>query len=749
MTTPLDTTLESTFEHAKSHKHLFVTTEHLLYALTSNISAGNILISCGADLTKLRLELIDYINATVPTYDGIDLKDAEPSQGFQRVLQRSYFHIQSIGKAEMTGGDVLMSIFSEADSYSVLLLKKENITKANVATRLASFNSPSVTKPASTTYRFNDDDDVYSSENPLVQFCSNLNKRAYHGHIDPLIGRQSEINRTVQILCRRRKNNPLLIGEAGVGKTAIAEGLALLITKGKAPEALANKTIYSLEVSSLIAGTKYRGDFEKRLKDVLDELKKNKDAILFIDEIHTIIGAGSSSGGTVDVSNLIKPALANGELVVIGATTYKEYRKLFEKEQALARRFQVVDIIEPSEDDAIKILMGLKSNFESHHKLSYTNESISAAVKLAKKYLTNKQLPDSAIDVVDEAGAAQRLFAAADRKKLLDVVDIEAVVAKMAKIPAKNISISDRETLRDLDLEVKKAIFGQDEAIDNLVDCIRLERSGLREVTKPIGSFLFVGPTGVGKTEVVKHLAANMAVELIRLDMSEYMEKFTTSRLIGSPPGYVGYDEGGILTEAVNKNPHAIVLFDEIEKAHPDVYNLLLQIMDHGTLTDTNGRKTDFRHTIVVMTSNAGASLLETKSMGFLQQTHETDVLGIVNKVFSPEFRNRLDAIIQFKALSKEVVVKVVDKFLDELAVQLEHKNVVLHVTPAAKEWLANKGYDKAMGARPMARLIQEKIKKRLAKELLFGKLVEGGVVTLEVAKGELDIVLASKHKEE
>jgi len=739
----LEYTLNLAFKEARAKRHEFVTVEHLLVALLENVSASEVLKACGANIARLRQNLIEFIDRTTPAIpSNVHDRDTQPTLGFQRVLQRAVFHVQSSGKTEVKGANVLAAIFSEQESQSVYLLRQENVSRLDVI----NYVSHGTTK-SSTPIRPRENDQfgtqfMEDSENaqdeggssPLEQFTTNLNARAKLNLIDPLIGREEEVDRTIQVLCRRRKNNPLLVGEAGVGKTAIAEGLARLIIEKKVPDVLTDSVIYSLDLGSLLAGTKYRGDFEKRLKSVLHQLKEQSGAILFIDEIHTIIGAGAASGGLMDVSNLIKPLLASGDLTCIGSTTYKEYRGIFEKDHALARRFQKIDVKEPTVEQTIDILKGLRSRFETHHGVKYLDDALEAAAKLSERYISDRRLPDKAIDLVDEVGAYQYLLPEADRKKVIDTIDIEKVVARIARVPERNVSTSDREALKNLVRDLKMMIFGQDEAIDILGSAVRLARSGLRDPSKPIGSFLFIGPTGVGKTEVTRQLAKQLGVELLRFDMSEYMERHTVSRLIGAPPGYVGYDEGGLLTEAVNKHPHSVVLLDEIEKAHPDVYNLLLQIMDHGTLTDTNGRKTDFRHTIVIMTSNVGIDLLEKSSIGFTTQNNDSEVVSAVNRVFSPEFRNRLDAVIQFKSLDMKTILHVVNKFLLELEVQLEPKHVALDVNEDAREWLATHGYDRKMGARPMARLIQEQIKRPLAEELLFGKLnVGGGRVAVSV----------------
>lgn len=747
----LEYTLNLAFKEARAKRHEFVTVEHLLIALLDNSAALEVLKACGANVSRLRNNLIEFVDRTTPIIPmHIHDRDTQPTLGFQRVLQRAVFHVQSSGKTEVTGANVLAAIFSEQESQSVYLIRQENVSRLDVINYISHGSTkvrPRENDQFGTHYmEENDAEGVGGGEgggSPLEQFTTNLNSRAKLGLIDPLVGREDEIDRTIQILCRRRKNNPLLVGEAGVGKTAIAEGLARLIIEKKVPSILEDGVIYSLDLGSLLAGTKYRGDFEKRLKSVLHQLKGHKGAILFIDEIHTIIGAGAASGGLMDVSNLIKPLLASGELTCIGSTTYKEYRGIFEKDHALARRFQKIDVKETTVEQTIEILKGLRSRFETHHNVKYTDEALEAAAKLSARYISDRRLPDKAIDLVDEVGAYQYLQADVNRKKVIEATDIEKVVAKIARIPERNVSVSDRELLKNLTRDLKMMIFGQDEAIETLGAAVRLARSGLRDPVKPIGSFLFIGPTGVGKTEVCKQLAKILGIEFLRFDMSEYMERHTVSRLIGAPPGYVGYDEGGLLTEAVNKHPHSVVLLDEIEKAHTDVYNLLLQIMDHGTLTDTNGRKTDFRHTIFIMTSNAGADLIDKILIGFTPDTNSnTDVLHAVHKVFSPEFRNRLDAIIQFKALDNKTILYVVNKFLMELEVQLESKQVVLEIDSNARNWLATHGYDKKLGARPMARLIQEQIKRPLADELLFGRLNKGGHVLVTVEEDKLKFAI-------
>lgn len=746
----LEYTLNTAFKEARNKRHEFVTVEHLLMALLENSSALEVLKACGANISRLRSNLLEFIDRTTPVIPlNIHDRDTQPTLGFQRVIQRAVFQVQSSGKTEVSGANILAAIFSEQESQSVYFIRQENISRLDVINYIAHGTAkpklPQQSREDHTFNHYSEESEGMGEESgtsPLELYTTNLNARAKMGLIDPLIGRKEEIERTIQVLCRRRKNNPLLVGEAGVGKTAIAEGLAKLILEKEVPAILFDSTIYSLDLGSLLAGTKYRGDFEKRLKSVLHQLKEQKGAILFIDEIHTIIGAGAASGGLMDVSNLIKPLLASGDLTCMGSTTYKEYRSIFEKDHALDRRFQKIDVKEPSIEQTIDVLKGLRSRFETHHNVKYTDDSLEAASRLAARYISDRHLPDKAIDLVDEVGAYQYLLPEEDRKKIIEVIDIEKMVAKIARIPERNVSASDREVLKNLTRDLKMMIFGQDESIEILGAAVKLSRSGLRDPNKPIGSFLFVGPTGVGKTEVCKQLAKITGVELLRLDMSEYMERHSVSRLIGAPPGYVGYDEGGLLTEAVNKTPHTIVLLDEIEKAHPDVFNLLLQIMDHGTLTDMNGRKTDFRHTIIIMTSNAGADIMDKTNIGFTADDSSTDVMSAVNRVFSPEFRNRLDAVIQFKALESSTILSVVNKFISELEVQLENKHVILEVDEEARAWLAKNGYDKKMGARPMERLIQEQLKKPLAEELLFGQLSNGGHVTVTTDKGKIKFLI-------
>jgi ATP-dependent Clp protease ATP-binding subunit ClpA len=734
----LEVTISQAYQEARSARHEFLTVEHLLLALLDNSSALSILSACGANINGLEAELRKALNDTVPELGPDDNRDTQPTIGFQRVLQRALYHVQSAGKQEVIGANVLVAIFSEKDSYAIYLLNKFNVTRLDVVDYIAHGISPvqkNGAESAEETAEEGQEDGVDSRRSALENFTSNLNERAREGKIDPLIGRVDEVERTIQILCRRRKNNPLFVGEAGVGKTAMAEGLALRIVEGNVPEVLKDATIYALDLGALLAGTKYRGDFEKRLKSVLAELHKIEGAVLFIDEIHTIIGAGAASGGVMDASNLIKPVLASGELRCIGSTTYQEFRGVFEKDRALARRFQKIDIVEPTIAETVEILRGLKSRFEEHHGIEYTDEALRSAAELSGRHINDRHLPDKAIDVIDEAGARQRMLPEGERKKVLDEHDIETIVAHMARIPPKQVSRSDRDALRTLERDLKLTIFGQDEAINALSSAIKMSRSGLGEEEKPIGSFLFAGPTGVGKTEVTRQLAMILGIELIRFDMSEYMEAHSVSRLVGAPPGYVGFDQGGLLTEAVTRNPHAVLLLDEIEKAHPDVYNILLQIMDHGKLTDTNGREADFRNVILVMTTNAGAQQSARRSIGFTEQEHVSDAAEAIRRTFTPEFRNRLDAVIQFKPLDTAIVLLIVDKFILELEAQLALKDVTLSVSAAAREWLAEQGFDPEMGARPMKRVIQGKIKRPLADDLLFGVLSEGGEVEITLSR--------------
>jgi ATP-dependent Clp protease ATP-binding subunit ClpA len=737
----LEFTLNRAFKEARAKHHEYMTVEHMLLSLLDNPTAARVLRACGLDADRLRREISTFIEETTPLIPAKDERDTQPTLGFQRVLQRAVFHVQSAGKKEVTGANVLVALFSEQDSQAVYFLNQQDVTRLDVV----NYISHGISKVPGE----NQEDDApgetdeargeeKEGSSPLESFASNLNEMARQGRIDPLIGRGPEVERTIQILCRRRKNNPLYVGEAGVGKTAIAEGLAKMIVDGEVPEVLSNAVIYALDLGGLVAGTKYRGDFEKRLKAVLAQLKRQPHAILFIDEIHTIIGAGSASGGVMDASNLIKPVLASGDLRCIGSTTYQEYRGIFEKDRALARRFQKIDVDEPSIDETFEILKGLKSRFEEHHQVTYTNPALRAAAELSSRYINDRHLPDKAIDVIDEAGAHVQLKSPAKRKKRIDVADVEAIVAKMARIPSKRVSVSDTESLKNLDRDLKMVVYGQDPAIDALTSAIRMNRSGLGNEGKPIGSFLFTGPTGVGKTEVTRQLARILGMELLRFDMSEYMERHTVSRLIGAPPGYVGFDQGGLLTEQINKHPHSVLLLDEIEKAHPDVFNLLLQVMDHGTLTDNNGRKADFRSVVLVMTTNAGADETARRSIGFTEQDHSTDGMEALKRYFSPEFRNRLDAVVQFGSLGEDTIRSVVDKFVFELEQQLEEKKVSLTIDAEARRWIAGKGYDPKMGARPMARVIQNHIKKPLANELLFGALVGGGAVRVTLEGDEL-----------
>ncbi|MCP5142214.1 MAG: ATP-dependent Clp protease ATP-binding subunit ClpA [Chromatiales bacterium] len=739
----LEVTLNEAFREARDQRHEFITVEHLLLALLDNPSAEEVLRAVGADLDTLRRELVDFLAVSAPTLAGEDSREVQPTLGFQRVLQRAVFHVQSSGNKEVTGANVLVAIFNEQDSEAVYFLNKQDVTRLDVVnfishgiSKVADDNETGDAPPGIS--HAEESGEEGGKQSALASYATDLNEAARAGRIDPLIGRRDEIERTVQILCRRRKNNPLLVGEAGVGKTAIAEGLARLIVEEDVPEVLADAVVYSLDLGSLVAGTKYRGDFEKRLKAVLKELRMQPNAVLFIDEIHTIIGAGSASGGVMDASNLIKPMLANGELKCIGSTTYTEYRGIFEKDHALARRFQKIDVLEPSVEETFQILKGLKTRFEEHHEVRYSNTALRAAAELAGRYINDRHLPDKAIDVIDEAGANVRLQPPSKRKKTINVADIERIVAKIARIPPKSVSASDTEALKTLERDLNMVVFGQGEAIGALATAIKLARSGLGHPEKPVGSFLFAGPTGVGKTEVSRQLARILGIELIRFDMSEYMERHTVSRLVGAPPGYVGFDQGGLLTEAITKHPHAVLLLDEIEKAHPDVYNLLLQVMDHGTLTDNNGRKADFRNVILIMTTNAGAEEMGRSSIGFTHQDHSTDGMEVIKKLFSPEFRNRLDTIVQFKGLTRDTIGSVVEKFVFELEAQLADRKVTIEITPAARDWLGERGYDSKMGARPMARIIQEHIKKPLAEELLFGELVSGGNVRIDVDQDAL-----------
>ena len=734
----LELSLNVAFAKARDNRHEFMTVEHLLLALLSNTSARDALDACKLDLTLLRQELEHFIEQTTPLLPENDSRDTQPTLSFQRVLQRAVFHVQSSGRNEVSGANVLVAIFSEQESQAAYLLRKYDVSRLDIVNFIShgtvkgEESEPSQQDPAGTPMA---NDEAQNAEDRMESFTTNLNQLASQGKIDPLVGRQAELERTIQVLCRRRKNNPLLVGESGVGKTAIAEGLAWRIEQDDVPEVMKGCTIYSLDIGSLLAGTKYRGDFEKRFKALLKMLEKDQQSILFIDEIHTIIGAGAASGGQVDAANLIKPLLSSGRIRVMGSTTYQEYSSIFEKDRALARRFQKIDVVEPTPEETIQIINGLRSQYESHHDVRYTTKAIKAAVDLSIKYITDRHLPDKAIDVIDEAGARTRLVPASRRKKTIGVPEIETVVARIARIPEKTVSSSDKDRLKTLESRLRMLVFGQDPAIEALSEAIKMSRAGLGPENKPVGSFLFAGPTGVGKTEVTLQLAKALDIKLLRFDMSEYMERHTISRLIGAPPGYVGYDQGGLLTDAVIKNPHSVVLLDEIEKAHPDVFNILLQVMDHGTLTDNNGRKADFRNVILVMTTNAGVQETQRQAIGFAEQDNSTDAMIEIKRTFTPEFRNRLDGIIWFSSLSMEVIVQVVDKFIVELQAQLDEKGVSLEVSQAVKQWLCEKGYDKAMGARPMARVIQDNLKKPLANELLFGSLVNGGSVSIDLDK--------------
>jgi len=737
LSSELEFCLNEAFQRARDNRHEFMTVEHLLLALLDVPKIHEILKACHSNIPELRRQLIEFVEEQTPLLPEDDDSDIQPTLGFQRVLQRAVFHVQSSGKKEVTCSNVLVAIFNEKQSQAVYFMSLQDVTRLDVI-NFISHGLPQVSgEPGTEEHESSLESEVEQEASALEQYATNLNQRAIDGKIDPLIGREIEIERTVQILCRRRKNNPLYVGDAGVGKTALAEGLARMIVEERVPDILHDSTIYALDMGTLVAGTKYRGDFEKRLKGVIAEVSEDPGAILFIDEIHTVIGAGAASGGVMDASNLIKPVLANGEIRCIGSTTYTEYRGIFEKDHALARRFQKIDVPEPSVEETVAILHGLKTRFEEHHGIKYDSDALQAAVDLSARHINDRHLPDKAIDVIDEAGAGLRLQPESERGKRVTVEMVENIVAKMARIPAKSVSSSDRDALRTLERDLKLTIFGQDQAIEALGSAIKMSRSGLREEDKPIGAFLFAGPTGVGKTEVTRQLAHCMGVELIRFDMSEYMERHAVSRLIGAPPGYVGFDQGGLLTEAVTKNPHAVVLLDEIEKAHPEVFNLLLQVMDHGTLTDNNGRKADFRNVIIVMTTNAGAQEMSRASIGFTHQDHSSDGMEIIRKAFSPEFRNRLDSIIQFAALDIQSVKRVVDKLVLELEAKLDNNDVTFELDDAARQWIAERGYDPKMGARPMARIIQEHIKRPLAEELLFGSLADGGHVRITVDKDD------------
>src|ERR1700734_89750 len=742
--------MHDAFQQARDARHEYLTVEHLLLAILDTPKVREILKACGADLVKLKQELKDHLEQSTPKLDEAEDNEVQPTLGFQRVLQRAVFHVQSSGKKEVGVGNVLVAIFGEKQSHAVYLLNRQNVSRLDVVNYLSHGLSKIAEEKTDKEEMTPDGErEAEGGGSALEKYASNLNRMAQEGRIDPLIGRKLEIERTIEILCRRRKNNPLYVGEAGVGKTAIAEGLARLIIEGKVPEVLADCTIYALDMGALIAGTKYRGDFEKRLKSVVNELKKQPGAILFIDEIHTVIGAGAASGGVMDASNLIKPVLANGEIRCIGSTTYQEYRGIFEKDHALARRFQKIDVAEPSVSETVEILLGLKPKFEEHHGVEYSDDALRAAAELADRHINERHLPDKDIDVVDEAGARLRLKPAGERESRVEVSHIEDVVARMARIPAKNVSASDRDLLKNLERNLKLVIFGQNQAIETLSAAIKMARSGLGDQRKPVGSLLFAGPTGVGKTEVTRQLAIALGIEFIRFDMSEYMERHTVSRLIGAPPGYVGFDQGGLLTEASAKHPHCVLLLDEIEKAHSDVFNLLLQVMDHGTLTDNNGRKADFRHVIIVMTTNAGAQEMSRPSIGFTHADNTTDGMEAIRRLFSPEFRNRLDSVIQFGSLDQDTIERVVDKILVEAEAQLEQKRVSISVDERAGRWSAKRGYDPKMGARPMARVIQEFIKRPLAEELLFGKLVNGGHVEVSLSADGDQLKLDTRSTDE
>ena len=755
----LEVSLHMAFVEARQQRHEFITVEHLLLALLDNPSAAEVLRACAAQIEDLRKSLNTFIKENTPTVSGTDEVDTQPTLGFQRVIQRAIMHVQSTGsgKKEVTGANVLVAIFGEKDSHAVYYLHQQGVTRLDVVNFIAhgirKSDAPDAAKASESSGSSEGSEREEAADgkaSPLDQFTQNLNQLARDGKIDPLIGREAEVERVIQVLCRRRKNNPLLVGEAGVGKTAIAEGLAWRITQGDVPEVLGDAAVYSLDMGALLAGTKYRGDFEQRLKSVLKQLKEQPKAILFIDEIHTLIGAGAASGGTLDASNLLKPALSNGAMKCIGATTFTEYRGIFEKDAALSRRFQKIDVVEPSVEQTVEILKGLKSRFEDHHSVKYALGALQAAAELSAKYINDRHLPDKAIDVIDEAGAAQRILPKSKQKKTISRAEVEEIVAKIARIPPASVSSDDRSKLKTLERDLRSVVFGQDPAIEALAAAIKMARSGLGKPEKPIGSFLFSGPTGVGKTEVAKQLAYILGIELIRFDMSEYMERHAVSRLIGAPPGYVGFDQGGLLTEAVSKKPHAVLLLDEIEKAHPDVFNVLLQVMDHGSLTDNNGRKADFRNVILIMTTNAGAETMNKSTIGFTSKREQGDEMVDIKRLFTPEFRNRLDAIVSFKALDQDIILRVVDKFLLQLEGQLAEKKVEVTFTDNLRKHLAQKGFDPLMGARPMQRLIQDTIRRALADELLFGKLVEGGRLTVDLGEDDkvtLDIQPLRKDK--
>ena len=737
----LEVSLHMAFVEARQKRHEFITVEHLLLALLDNPTAAEVLRACAANIDELRKALSGFVAEHTPTVAGTEEIDTQPTLSFQRVIQRAILHVQSSGKKEVTGANVLVAIFGEKDSHAVYYLHQQGITRLDVVNFISHGITKTPQSPGAKPEQSEEQPEEQAGHGALETYTLNLNAQALVGKIDPLIGRERELERVIQTLCRRRKNNPLLVGEAGVGKTAIAEGLARRIVENNVPEVLARCQVYALDMGALLAGTKYRGDFEQRLKAVLKQLLDNCNAILFIDEIHTLIGAGAASGGTLDASNLLKPALSSGQLKCIGATTYNEYRGVFEKDHALSRRFQKIDVVEPSVEETVAILRGLKSRFEAHHGIKYSTAALTTAAELSARFINDRHLPDKAIDVIDEAGAAQRILPKTKQKKVVGKLEIEEIIAKIARIPPRSVSSDDRESLKNLDRDLKAVVFGQDKAIDALAAAIKMARSGLGQPTKPIGSFLFSGPTGVGKTEVARQLAYCMGIELIRFDMSEYMERHAVSRLIGAPPGYVGFDQGGLLTEAVTKKPHCVLLLDEIEKAHPDIFNILLQVMDHGTLTDNNGRKTDFRNVAIIMTTNAGAEALNRTSIGFSQVRTTGDELAEIKRMFTPEFRNRLDAIISFASLDREIILRVVDKFLMQLEEQLHEKKVEVVFTDALKAHLAENGFDPLMGARPMARLIQDTVRRALADELLFGRLVSGGKVSIDVdADGKVQL---------
>ena len=744
----LEVSLHMAFVEARQKRHEFITVEHLLLALLDNPTAAEVLRACGANMDELRKNLTQHIAEQTPRIAADREVDTQPTLGFQRVIQRAILHVQSSGKKEVTGANVLVAIFGEKDSHAVYFLQQQGIARLDVVNYISHgiTKTPQTHQGKSADQEADQEGQAETSNSPLDNYTQNLNGLALAGKIDPLIGRDRELERVVQTLCRRRKNNPLLVGEAGVGKTAIAEGLARRIVEGNVPDLLAKCTVYALDMGALLAGTKYRGDFEQRLKAVLKQLVDNPNAILFIDEIHTVIGAGAASGGTLDASNLLKPVLSTGQLKCIGATTYNEYRGVFEKDHALSRRFQKIDVVEPSVDETVEILKGLKTRFEAHHSVKYTANALTTAAELSARYINDRHLPDKAIDVIDEAGAAQRIAPKAKQKKVIGKSEIEEIIAKIARIPPRSVSTDDRSALANLDRDLKAVVFGQDQAIDALAAAIKMARSGLGNPQKPIGNFLFSGPTGVGKTEVARQLAYCMGIELIRFDMSEYMERHAVSRLIGAPPGYVGFEQGGLLTEQITKKPYSVLLLDEIEKAHPDIFNVLLQVMDHGTLTDNNGRKADFRNVVIVMTTNAGAESLAKNSMGFTMSRQSGDEMEAIKRMFTPEFRNRLDATISFKALDHDIILRVVDKFLMQLEEQLQEKKVEVSFTQVLKEHLAKKGFDPLMGARPMARLIQDTIRRALADELLFGRLQHGGKVAIDL--GEEDKIKLSFEEE-